>query len=434
MSKENNLTDFLTDVADAIREKKGTTDKINPQDFSDEISKIPSSDEVVAAKAVAFYDCDGRILYTYTKEEFLALTEMPPLPYRKGLICQEWNWDFDAAREHISKYKHLNIGATYITNDGKTRLYISFVDYGVLDLTLYFNQTVSNGVIIDWGDGSGTQSVSGTGNKKIKHKYNDLGDYIITFEVVNGEFGFGNGSASTTLLGHYKNDVTYLQCVKYIEIGRGMKIINTAALYAFYGLAWCSIPNGVTTINGTAFANDNWLNIFIIPKSVTTIGSGLFNGNTSLKTLVTSSSKVTASGNNLGSSHYVFDRGFLDNNIVRSFQACNAMTVVDIADTITTINSNVFKNNISLPNIKIPKSVTTIAAQAFYNCWDMQYYDFSEHEAIPALSNVDAFYNMPSDCQIIVPDSLYDEWIISTNWSELAANIVKSSEFKSQKT
>jgi hypothetical protein len=50
---------------------------------------------------VAFYDCDGRILYTYTKEEFLALTEMPPLPYRKGLICQEWNWDFDAAREHI---------------------------------------------------------------------------------------------------------------------------------------------------------------------------------------------------------------------------------------------------------------------------------------------------------------------------------------------
>ena len=40
MSKQNNLTDFLTDVADAIREKKGTTDKINPQDFSDEIKGI----------------------------------------------------------------------------------------------------------------------------------------------------------------------------------------------------------------------------------------------------------------------------------------------------------------------------------------------------------------------------------------------------------
>lgn len=43
MSKTDNLTDFLTDVADAIREKKGTTDLINPQDFSSEIKSIQSS-------------------------------------------------------------------------------------------------------------------------------------------------------------------------------------------------------------------------------------------------------------------------------------------------------------------------------------------------------------------------------------------------------
>lgn len=40
MAKYNNLTDFLTDVADAIREKKGTSEPINPQDFSDEIASI----------------------------------------------------------------------------------------------------------------------------------------------------------------------------------------------------------------------------------------------------------------------------------------------------------------------------------------------------------------------------------------------------------
>lgn len=42
MSKQDNLTDFLTDVADAIREKKGSTEKINPQNFSEEIKNLPS--------------------------------------------------------------------------------------------------------------------------------------------------------------------------------------------------------------------------------------------------------------------------------------------------------------------------------------------------------------------------------------------------------
>lgn len=46
MSKENNLTDFLTDVADAIREKKGTSEKINPQDFSEEIRSIESGEKI----------------------------------------------------------------------------------------------------------------------------------------------------------------------------------------------------------------------------------------------------------------------------------------------------------------------------------------------------------------------------------------------------
>lgn len=42
MSKANNLTDFLTDTANAIRAKRGTTAKINPQNFSSEIANIPS--------------------------------------------------------------------------------------------------------------------------------------------------------------------------------------------------------------------------------------------------------------------------------------------------------------------------------------------------------------------------------------------------------
>lgn len=38
MSKENNLTDFLTDVADTLRTQTNTTATINPQNFSTMIS------------------------------------------------------------------------------------------------------------------------------------------------------------------------------------------------------------------------------------------------------------------------------------------------------------------------------------------------------------------------------------------------------------
>ena len=40
MAKNNNLSDYLLDIADAIREKKGSSEPINAQDFSSEIASI----------------------------------------------------------------------------------------------------------------------------------------------------------------------------------------------------------------------------------------------------------------------------------------------------------------------------------------------------------------------------------------------------------
>ena len=53
MAKNNNLTDFLTDTANAIRTKKGTTGKINPQDFSSEIASIQTGVDTSDATATA---------------------------------------------------------------------------------------------------------------------------------------------------------------------------------------------------------------------------------------------------------------------------------------------------------------------------------------------------------------------------------------------
>lgn len=53
-----NIVELLTDVADAIREKKGTTDKINAQNFANEIKNLPSGGDVDAlvARTITEYE------------------------------------------------------------------------------------------------------------------------------------------------------------------------------------------------------------------------------------------------------------------------------------------------------------------------------------------------------------------------------------------
>jgi hypothetical protein len=69
-------------------------------------------------------------------------------------------------------------------------------------------------------------------------------------------------------------------------------------------------------------------------------------------------------------------------------------------------------------------NIKTINGFAFQYCSKCLSYDFSNCTSVPALLQTTSFTNIPADCKIYVPASLYDQWIVATNWTEYADYIV----------
>ena len=64
----------------------------------------------------------------------------------------------------------------------------------------------------------------------------------------------------------------------------------------------------------------------------------------------------------------------------------------------------------------------------------MSLFDFRGATQVPTLSDISAFMYTPSSKKIVVPDDLYDSWIIATNWSSpthyIKSSIIKASDYE----
>ena len=107
-----------------------------------------------------------------------------------------------------------------------------------------------------------------------------------------------------------------------------------------------------------------------------------------------------------------------------AFSVCYSLASITIPNGVTSIGNSAFSVCYSLANITIPDGVIYINSSTFANCYGMRYYDFSACTDIPSLLKTDAFNNIPSDCQMLIPAALYDEWSTATNWSTYANYIV----------
>ena len=119
------LVDAKTAIAGAITAKGGT---VNTGDgfeaFPADIATIPSGGGGGAdvEKPVRFIDYDGSIVDSYTAAEFAELSAMPNNPSHKGLTAQGWNWSLAQIKSYVAAYEKCEVGATYTTDDGKTRI------------------------------------------------------------------------------------------------------------------------------------------------------------------------------------------------------------------------------------------------------------------------------------------------------------------------
>ena len=458
MSKENNIQDLLFSVAEAIRDKKGSEDLINPQDFASEIKNLPSGGTTeVKEKDVNFYDYDGTLLFSYTIPEAQALTELPTPKGHEGLIFDGWNWDYE---DVIALDYPMNIGAMYRTDDGKTRLYLKVEE--PTSISLSFSNTGT--ATVDFGDGEVVETSEAT--SVLPHIY-DVGEYVMKIDSTK-TYTFISKTNTRNIFGEYSAPSSNI--LLKVEIGDRCKVSS----YIFkncFNMKTITFPSVISSAGWTETYTNSGIKHLNISKN----GSVYVNGcsQTPKLTMIClpsipgyiSSGFISYSGierlavpqgfGTLNAMSYSALRKFrwptastLPNN---TFAYCYYLEEVVLPDNITILPTGIFQECRCLRTLNMPSALEKIGQSALSRCaslsrlppfpstlryigtsaflyMTLKVFDFSECAQIPTLTNANAFSGTTG--AIVVPDNLYDEWIAATNWSAYADRIVKASEYQ----
>ena len=389
-----NTTD-LTKVASAIREKGGTSDPlVYPDGFVTAIQAIQTGGSSTPGTPgdITFYDYDGTIVTSWTLAELATKTALPDYPSHNGLICQGWNWSLADLKTANRK---MNVGAMYITDDGKTRIYIH-LEEGRTSPVL---GVCPNGTVdIDWGDGTVHDTLTGSSTSTAvytsAHNYAAPGDYVIQL-TVTGSMGFGSNGPLVYASNSDNRNYVYKNAIQKVELGSGVTSISDSAFDDCYSLSSITIPNGVTSIGSYAFSDCYNLSSITISDGVTSIGMSTFQNCYSLSS-ITIPNGVTSIGNS-------------------AFRSCYSLSSTIIPDNVTSIGSYAFQNCYNLSSITISDGVTSIGSTVFSKCYGVAHLYFLPTTP-PSVSNSNAFSGIPTDCVIHVPVGSLSAYTSAANY------------------
>ena len=335
MSKAFINESTLTDIADAIRSKTGGNSTYLPSEMAAAIESI--STKPLEPKAVNFYDYDGTLIYSYTKSEAMALTELPPFPTNhENLVGESYNWTLDEIKYNLSAVcgTQIDVACFYITQDGLTHMYVE-VEPGKSSLNLQCVSLTSNSQL-NWGDGSGSVTIQNY-LRSFSHTYSVSATCV--FDVV-----ITGGNNSTLSIGNNSSNI------KSITINFASNVSKYLTKFSCKQTVSSSVYMSYNTQYSSSDVNFGWAKDF------------------NLKYL-----PITR--NALISGAYAFQ-----NNI--------NLEVVSIPPTITTIPQYGFINCVSLKNITIPAtSATTILRTTCYPAQGLRTVATPPNVSFPGASN-----------------------------------------------
>lgn len=403
--------------------------------------------------SVKVIDYDGTVLME-KKGNTGDIIDLPIAPVHDKLVFQVWSASVDVSNNKVTIADNdIMVGAVYTTTSGQNEFDITLTKATGLSVTLSMDGTKY------WGDG--------TSDTETTHTYTAYGDYTIkcngttmTTSSSSGLFGQSgnvyNYYCKKARLVTNISDYAFYNCRSLINIVISNDVTNLGnnALNSCYSLTNIIISNSVTSIGERVFSQCSSLTKIVIPNSVTSITQYMFSSCSSLTNIVIPNS-VTYINTNAFYSCSSLTNIIIPNSVIRisdyAFQFCYSLKKIIIPSSVTGLYSDVFADCYSLTSIVIPSSVTNLYSELFYKCYSLTSivipssvtrirnytfaycssilkYDFSSHTSVPTLQDSNAFYSINALCKIIVPDSLYDEWIAAPYWSNYADYIYKASE------